>query len=66
MIERLHAPRQELLKLIALGYAGDKAHAAAAGVVDGWLTRQDYAISVIKQRLRNVEASAAPEPNSIT
>jgi hypothetical protein len=59
MIERLHAPREELMKLIALGYASDKAHAKAAGVVDGWLTRQDYAISVIKQRLRNTAGRAA-------
>jgi hypothetical protein len=54
MLERLHAPREELLKLVALGYAAGAPHAKAAGVVDVWLMRQDYAISVIKQRLANV------------
>jgi hypothetical protein len=54
MIERLYAPREELLKLVALGYAVGKSHAAAADVVDAWLARQDYAISVIKERMRNV------------
>jgi hypothetical protein len=53
MIERLHPPREELMRLIAAGYAGNTANAKAATTVDCWLARQDYAISVIKQRLRD-------------
>jgi hypothetical protein len=61
MIERLHAPREELLKLVALGYTAGGSHAKAASVVDVWLTKLDYAVAVITERLRNAAISEFPD-----
>jgi hypothetical protein len=62
MFDRLQLPEPELRSLIALAYASDKAHAKAAATVDAWTMRFDYALGVLRQRLRAAMALVAVEP----
>jgi hypothetical protein len=58
MFDRLVPPREALAKLVALGYAGDRAAIAAAQEVDLWHARSGYALEVLRERLRSAEARA--------